>query len=382
MRPKIPVSRPSLGHAELEAVRAVFETGWLGLGSVTYEFEQALKEYLGAEHVVAVNTGTSALHLALEGLYLDPGDEVIVPSLTFAASVQAIIAAGATPVFCDVLEDTLLMDVEDVARRLTPRTRAVMPVHYCGNPCDMDALLTLAERHLLMIVEDAAHAFGSMYDQRMVGGLSHERDITCFSFDPIKIITCGEGGAIVTHDPGLAEELRRMRLLGIDKDTWHRYRDRRSWFYEVTTPGYRYHMGNLNAAMGLAQLRKVDRVIARRREICRRYDEAFFNLSGVDPLPVDYDTVVPFMYVVKIPNGRDAFMSFLRERGIGTGVHYIPNHLHPHFQRYVRDGGRSLPQTNRTWLQIVTLPLYPTMTHFETKAVIDAVTAFAEQEVP
>lgn len=364
----IPVSRPSTGAEELAAIGAVLETGWLGLGATTFEFEEAVKRYLGCRHVVAVNTGTSALHLALDGLGLGPGDEVIMPSLTFAACAQAILATGATPVFCESREEDLLVDVEDVVRRLTPQTRAVIPVHYCGNPCDMDALLALADRHGFRVVEDAAHGFGSTYKGRKLGSFGH---LTCFSFDPIKNITCGEGGAVALADDDLAEELRRKRILGIDKDTWHRYKNTRNWFYEVTTRGYRYHLPNFCAAIGLVQLRKVDEFIRRRREICRRYDAAFALLRAVRTLVVDYGEAAPHVYIVRVVNGRrDEFMDFLKERGVATGIHYIANHLHPYFNPYVRD---PLPRATALWQEIVTLPLYYDMTDADVGTVIEAV---------
>ena len=304
----------------------VFATGWLGLGSTTYEFEEAIKKQVGCREAIAVSTGTAALHLALEGFGIGPGDEVIVPSLTFAASVQAIVAAGATPVFCDVAEDDLLITTEIVAPLITARTRGIMPIHYCGPAVDVASLVSLAEQHGAWVIEDAAHAFGSSSGGRPVGSIGHA---TCFSFDPIKIITCGEGGAIALHDPERAEEIRRRRLLGIDKDTWHRYKNRRSAVYDVTTRGYRYHMPNYSAAIGLAQLRRVDEVIARRRHICRAYDASWSKLTTVRPLAVEYDTSAPFIYILRVLGGkRERFMKFLAERGVESGIHYIPNHLH------------------------------------------------------
>jgi len=228
----IPVQRPCIGKEELEAVGKVFETGWLGMGSVTKEFEDAVREFIGTENVIAVNTGTTALHLAFDAIGLGPGDEVIVPSLTYVATIQAITATGATPVFCDIKEDTLNMDVNDVKKKITKRTKAIVPVHYRGIPCDMDSILTLAEQFKLRIVEDAAHAFGSYYKGKRIGSFG---DITCFSFDPIKNITCGEGGMIITQNSKLLDIMQRKRILGIDKDTWSRYQNKRSWFYDVTT---------------------------------------------------------------------------------------------------------------------------------------------------
>ena len=357
--------------SQLNAIGAVFQSGWLGLGETTFAFEEELKRYLRCRHAIAVNTGTSALHIALSGFGVGPGDEVIVPSITFAACVQAIIATGATPVFCESYEADLLMDIEDVARKLTPRTKAVMPVHYCGNPCDIDRLLSLAESHRFVVIEDAAHAFGSTYKGRKVGSFGHA---TCFSFDPIKNITCGEGGAVALQDDGIAEEIRRRRILGIDKDTWHRYKNTRSWFYEVISPGYRYHMPNFCAAIGLVQMKKVDAFIRRRREICRRYDAAFEKLKKVCILNMNYDEVAPHIYIVRILDAdRDRFMDFMKERGVGTGIHYIANHIQPFFKPYVRE---PLPVSERLWQQIVTLPLYYDMTEADIRTVIDAVVEF------
>jgi dTDP-4-amino-4,6-dideoxygalactose transaminase len=360
-----------VGSDELAAVGAVFETGWLGLGATTYAFEQALAARLGGREVVAVNTGTAALHLALAALDLRPGDEVILPSITFAASVQTVLAAGGVPVFCESCENNLLIDVDDVERRLTPRTRAIMPVHYCGQACDMDRLLEIGRAGNIAIVEDAAHAFGSTHRGRAVGSFG---GFTCFSFDPIKNITCGEGGAIVTGDAAMAESMRRMRLLGIDKDTWHRYRNTRSWAYEVTGPGFRYHMPNFCAAVGLSQLPKLDRFVARRRAVCCAYDARFSRLTSVRPLAVDYGEAAPHIYIVRVPAGRrDAFMDFLAGRGVGTGIHYIANHTHPYFAQFVRG---PLPVADRLWQEIVTLPLHAGLADDEVATVIEAVEEF------
>jgi perosamine synthetase len=367
----IPVSRPSTGPEELAAIGRVLESGWLGMGSTTNAFEEEIKKVIGGRHVIAVNTGTSALHIALDAFGVGPGDEVLLPSITYAASVQAIIATGAVPVFCESREADLLIDIDDVKRKITERTKAVMPVHYCGQACDMDALLTLAEENHFWVIEDAAHAFGSTYRGRKVGSFGHA---TCFSFDPIKVITCGEGGAVVVQDDEKAELIRRKRLLGIDKDTWYRYKNTRTWFYEVTTLGYRYHMPNFCAAIGLTQLQKLEQFIRKRRDICRRYDAAFANLQTVLPLKINYDETVPFMYIVRVLNGqRDAFIGFLKERGVDTGIHYIPNHLHPFFKQYVRE---PLKRSTELGEQIVTLPLFYAMTEAEIQTVSQSVLDF------
>jgi dTDP-4-amino-4,6-dideoxygalactose transaminase len=366
----IPTQRPFLGREELDAVREVFDSRWLGMGSITKEFEERLREYLGAAHVVAVNSGTSALLLALEALELSAGDEVIVPSLTFVASVQAIVSAGAVPVFCDVQPDTLNMDPADALARITPRTRAIMPVHYGGLPCDMDVLLPAAHAGGLRIVEDAAHAFGSSYRGRRIGSFG---DITCFSFDPIKNITCGEGGAVATSDPAVIESMSRRRLLGIDNDTWSRYRNERNWYYEVVSGGHRYHLSNINAAIGLAQLKRVDDFRVRKQAIVSGYDDAFQDQRGLALLQRHTTETFPFFYVVRVLDGRrDAMMAHLKSEGIATGVHYIPNHLQPAFRAF----RTPLPVTERMYEEMLTLPLFYEMDDAQVARVIEGVRGF------
>ena len=370
----IPISRPVTGPEEIRAMEKVFQSAWLGLGSTVFEFEETLKKYLGVKNVIAVNTGTSALHIALAGFGVGPGDEVILPSITFAACVQSVLALGATPVFAESHEDTLLLDIADVEKRLTKNTKVVMPVHYCGNPCDLDALMALSKKHGFYVIEDAAHALGSEYKGKKIGSVGHA---ACFSFDPIKNITTGEGGAVALNDDEVAENIRRLRILGIDKDTWHRYKNTRTYFYEVTGPGFRYHMPNYCAAVGLEQMKKLPGFIARRREICRRYDAAFAGLESVKPLKVDYSHVAPHIYIVRVPaEKRDAFMEFLKARGVGTGLHYIANHQQPYFKKYATV---PLPRAEKTWQEIVTIPLHCAMTDADVETVISAVREFAKK---
>lgn len=362
--------KPSLGIEELEAVQKVFETGWLGLGSTVFEFENVIKEYLGAKNVIAVNTGTSALHLALDAFGIVKDDEVLVPSLTFCATIQAITILGAIPVFCEIVPQTLNIDIEDVKKRITGKTKAIIPVHYCGNTCDMDALLTLGRDNGITIIEDAAHAFGSTYKGRRIGSFG---DATCFSFDPIKNITCGEGGAIVLENDAIAEEVRRKRILGIDKDTWHRYQNRRSWFYEVTTQGYRYHMSNINAAIGLAQFKKLDKFIEKKRRIVSIYNEQLGHLEGLELIRWNLEETAPFMYIIRVLNEkRNEMIDFLKERGVETGIHYIPNHIQPQFSRYAGP----LPITEKVWTEILTLPLFYEMTEEDIDLVVRSVISF------
>ncbi len=368
----IPLQRPSMTDDELRAVGEVFATGWLGMGEETTRFEAELRAFLGVREVVACNTGTSALHLALAALQAPRGAEVIVPSLTWTASVQAILMAGLTPVFADVDPVTLNLSAGAARAALSERTAAIMPVHYRGLACDLDPIVTLAEGHGAVVVEDAAHAFGSSYRGHLIGQTGH---ITCFSFDPIKNITCGEGGAVVTNSERFAGAMalaRSMRVLGMDLDTWARRKADRQFHYDVTADGFRYHMPNICAAIGRSQLRRFDAMAARRREIASRYAEAFAENPSIRVLPCDATTTVPFMCVV-LAEDRAGFMAHLKARGVSTGVHYLPNHLHTRFRAFRHT---ELPVTEYAANRIVTLPLFVDQTDAQVDAVIEAVRAF------
>src|SRR3989338_97139 len=366
----IPISKPNIGEEELHQVSLVFKSGWLGMGSVVFEFEKALKSYLNAKHVIAVNTGTSALHIALSALDIKQGDEVIVPSLTYIATVQAILACGAIPKFCDIEENTLNIDLQDVKKQMNSQVRAIIPVHYGGLPCNMDALLKYAHENGIFVIEDAAHAFGSTYNNKKIGSFG---DITCFSFDPIKNITCGEGGCVALSNDELAQKIITQRILGIDKDTWQRYKHQRSWFYNVVMPGFRYHMSNINAAIGLVQLQKVDQFIKKRKEIIQKYDQALSDVEGIELLYRDYEQTAPFNYIIKIKHClRDKLLNFLNNNAIGAGVHYIPNHFHPLFKKYKTH----LHITEKVFEQILSLPLYTDLTGAEIAYVITKIQEF------
>ncbi|MEE9212138.1 MAG: DegT/DnrJ/EryC1/StrS aminotransferase family protein [Phycisphaeraceae bacterium] len=371
----IPIARPCIGEAEQAAVNRVFESRWLGMGEVTQRFEDRLREYLGVKHVIATSRGTAALHLALDALDLQPGDEVIVPSLTFVATVQAIVMAGATPVFCEVNPSTLNIEVEDALRRITERTRAIMPVHFGGLACDMDALLPAAHEQGIAIVEDAAHAFGSTYRGRPIGTLG---DLTCFSFHAIKNITCGEGGAVATNHDHQAKTIAQRRYLGIDQDTWRREGQLKKWQYRVVSHGFRYHMSDINAAIGLAQLDRLEDFAAHRRRIVRRYDDAFGGVEGITLLRRDLHETIPHMYVIRVnAEQRDVLVEHLAEQGVGAGVHYAPIHLQPVFDAY----RVCLPVTEQLYGQIITLPLYVEMTDEQIGRVIASVSSFFKTSV-
>jgi perosamine synthetase len=366
----IPAHRPCLGEAEREAVGRVLESRWLGAGPETRQFEERLQEYLGARHVVAVATGTAALHLALEALDLQRGDEVLVPSLTFVATVQAIVMAGARPVFCEVREDTLNLDLEDALARITPRTRAILPVHYSGRACDLEKLVPAAHAKGLRVVEDAAHAFGSTCRGRMIGTWG---DLTCFSFDAIKNITCGDGGAVATDNDLWAQRLRAMRQLGIDDESAPPPAPGQPRVHRVVTRGWRYHLNNIQAAIGLTQLDRKEEFRARKGEIVRRYDEELADIDRLVCPGLDLGETFPFHYVVRVLDGRRGeLVSHLALRGIGVSQPYFPNHLQPAFAEF----RRPLPVTERVADEVVGLPFYCELSPEEQATVIDAVRSF------
>lgn len=354
----IKVSRGCCGEEELAQVKEAFEYGYFGLAYKVEEFEKEVAKYLNTDRlVIATNTGTSALHLSLSTLGIGPGDEVILPSFTFVATAQAVSEVGAKPVFAEVNKDTFLIDVDDVKSKITSKTKAIIAVHYAGRPCDIDSLMKIKEEKGIRIIEDAAHAFGSYYKGKKIGAVG---DIVCFSFDSIKVMTCGEGGAIVTSDPDFENLAKQKRLLGIDRKSMH-VKDwkKRSWIYDVPTQGFRYHMSNINAAIGLAQLKKVDAFITRRRELCNLYVKNLIGIDGIELMPVDYSDITPFMFVIRVKDGkRNALKDFLMENDIESGISYIPCH---HFNLYA-DENIKLPVTDNIFEEIICLPM-----HYELK---------------
>ena len=371
----IKVSRGCCGEEELEQVKEAFEYGYFGLAYKVNEFEEALKGYLGSDReVIAVNTGTSALHIALDSIGIKEGDEVILPSFTFVATAQAITECGGKPVFCEIDEKTMLIDINDVKKKITDKTKAIMPVHYAGAPCDMDELLSIKEKYGIRIIEDAAHAIGSTYKGKKIGSFG---DITCFSFDSIKVMTCGEGGAVVTNDTETAEIIRKKRLLGIDRKTMHtKDWKKRSWIYDVPVSGHRYHMSNINGAIGLAQLNKLDKFIEKRRFLCDIYNNELKNIEGIKAPCTDFSQIAPFMYVVKVTDGkRDALKTYLTEHEIESGISYIPCH---HFSYY--NSGENMQITDKVFTEILCLPMHCDLTESDIKEVCGCIKEFLKQE--
>lgn len=352
----IRLSKSVIGEIESQAVtRILLEDGYLGMGAEVGKFEDEIAAYLGVPvgNVVCVNTGTSALHLAVEAL-VENGAEVLVPSFTFLSSYQAISAAGAIPISCDIYEDTMSIDLKDAAKRITEKTRAIMAVHYASNPAHMEQLYEFAKKHDLRVIEDAAHAFGCTYKGAKIGSFG---DVICFSFDGIKNITSGEGGAIVTNDSKVLTIVKDARLLSIEKDSDKRYSGERSWDFDVKRQGYRYHMSNIFAAIGRVQLSRLDDEFApRRMELLQKYKELLVaNNKIVFQKQEEQAFIIPHILSIRVlENQRDGLKEELEKLKIPTGIHYKPNHLLTFYKTKY-----NLPVTERIYNEILTLPLHP-----------------------
>ncbi|MEN9572882.1 MAG: hypothetical protein RL514_737 [Verrucomicrobiota bacterium] len=369
----IPVFKPLLGDEEIKASTEALRLGWLGMGSYVADFESRMKIYLGAEdrHCVAVSTGHAALHLSFLLAGVGPGDEVITPSFNNIADFQAILATGAKPVFCDIDERTLCIDVNKAAELIGPKTKAIVGMDYDCLLCDHDALNALAASHGLRVIHDAAHSFGSNYQGRRVGSFS---DLCMFSFDPVKTITCIDGGLVVVRTEQERTRLHEMRLIGMGQPPEIMYQNRRAWTYGVKSIGFRYHMANLHAAIGLAQLGKMDDISRTRRATCVRYNLAFAGLDRLITPRTDFAEVTPFLYYLRVPaKERDAFRAALMARGIDTGIHWQPGHWFELFQDCRRG---DLSVTERIGHEIVSLPLHSLMAEETQQRVINAAVDF------
>ena len=369
----IPVFKPYLGVDTVKAVTDALDIGWLGMGSFVKEFEESLAEYLGLQdrYLVAVNTCTSALHLSVILAGVGPGDEVIVPSFNNIGDFQAIHAVGAEPVFCDIHEDDLGIDCSKAEELISPRTKAMIPLHYAGPACRLDDVYALASRYQLRVIEDAAHALGTRYKGRMIGSFG---DLTCFSFDPIKIITCIDGGAVVVNSPEDVERLHALRLLGMTQASERLYSNQKAWTYDVVSEGYRYHLANCHASIGLSQLSKLDEFIANRQRYCRLYNELLSDIEEIKTPPTNFERVGPFLYYIRVLNGRRAELrEYCRSKGVDTGFHWTPGHRFSFF-RDCRAGDLTVTETIAE--QVVDLPLHSYMDEQTIGRVVDAVASF------
>lgn len=351
----IRLSKSVVGKAEADAVAHVIEDiGYLGMGATVGEFEHDLEEFIGGgRRVLCVNSGTAALHLAVQAV-TKPGDDVLVPSFTFVSSFQAITGAGCHPISCDINPDTLTLDLADAEKRITPKTTAMMPVYYASNCNLVNEYQEFARKHGLRLIEDAAHSFGCSNKGRKIGSFG---DVVCFSFDGIKNITSGEGGAVVTADTEVIQKVSDARLLGVQKDSEKRYAGKRSWVFDVTEQGYRYHMSNIFAAIGKVQLKRFEPEFApRRRHIAKLYTELLKDNPNVKLTKMDYDNdIVPHIFVIQIMNGtRPQVEEEFRRNDIQFGVQYRPNHLLTYFK-----SGYSLPETEAAYERVFSVPMHP-----------------------
>ena len=370
----LPFHRPNIDQEEIDAVVDTLRSGWLTMGPKTRAFETAFAAAVEAPHAVAVSSATAGLHLGLDALGIGAGDEVLVPTLTFTSSAATVIHTGARPVLVDCEPDTLNLSVADAARKWSPRTRAIVPVHYAGHPCDMDAILALAREHEVPVMEDAAHALPARYRGRLIGSLG---DLTVFSFYATKNLTTGEGGMITTRDPGLAERITARRLHGMNRDAWKRYSKDGSWRYDVGYPGFKYNMTDMNAAIGLVQLKRLPAMQAERRRIVAQYRAALADLTAFE-LPTARPEVEHawHLFILRLrPEhlriGRNELIQELTAAGIGTSVHFIPLHEHSYYRDVLGARAEDLPCATAEWQRIVSLPLYPGMTTNDVDRVAD-----------
>lgn len=386
----LPFAQPDLDGAEIERVVEVLRGGWLTTGPQTREFETRFAEFVGCRYAVAVNSCTAAMHLALEAVGVGPGDEVITSPYTFSATAAVIQHLGATPVFADVLPDTLTIDPSRVGAVLSSQTQAIMPIHLAGHPAEMEPLLSLAADRGLAVVEDSAHAFPTRYRDRLVGsflGTPQQAmripSASCFSFYSTKTVTTGEGGMICTDDEGLADRCRLMSLHGMSRNAWTRYTQHGSWFYEVEEAGFKCNMTDVAAAMGLAQLEKAEQMHARRAAIAEAYNEAFGGCPALEiPSVRPYVGHSWHLYQLRLnldrlSIGRDEFIRELGRLNIGTSVHFIPLHIHPYYRRTFGFRPEDFPVAYEEYLREVSLPIFSSMSDQDVSDVIEAVLQLA-----
>jgi perosamine synthetase len=371
----LPYGHQSIDESDVQAVVDTLRSDWLTTGPKVAEFEEAFAAWVGAKHAVSFSSGTAALHAAAFAAGLKPGDEAITSPLTFAATANCVLYQGATPVFADVSADTLNLDPQETASRITPRTRAILPVDYAGHPSDLASILEMAERHGLVVIEDACHALGAEYRRRRVGNIAH---LTVFSFHPVKHLTTGEGGMVTTENPEFAETLRRFRNHGISSDARQRQTEGQ-WHYEMVLLGFNYRLTDIACALGIQQLKKLERNLARRRQIAARYAAAFRDLTGVLPPQVRGDVspawhLYPIrLELAKLSAGRSEVFRALRAENIGVNVHYIPVHRHPYYRDRFGYVGGEYPVAEAAYERLISLPMSHGMSDDDVEDVILAV---------
>jgi len=372
----LPFCLPDIAEAEIAEVVDTLRSDWLTTGPKTRRFEERFRAYVGSQHAIAVNSCTAALHLALAAAGIGEGDEVITTPLTFCATANIIVHQRATPILADVREDDFNINPGEIERRITPRTKAIIPVHLAGQPCEMDEILHIAEEHRLLVIEDAAHAVGAKYNGRMIGAIG---DVTAFSFYATKNLTTAEGGMITTNNQGLAEKMRILSLHGISADAWKRYAAEGSWYYEVLYPGYKYNMTDIQASLGIHQLARLEGFVQTRAKYAQMYTEAFSEMPEIIIPQVGPKVRHAWhLYVIRINRerlkiNRAQFIEALRTQNIGASVHFIPLHLHPFYQEQYGFKRGDFPVAEAVYEDIISLPFCTKMTAQDVEDVIEAV---------
>jgi perosamine synthetase len=378
----IPFHIPVIEEDEIQSVVETLKSGWLTTGRNVKTFEDNFARYVGCKHAVAVNSGTAALHIALDAVGISEGDEVIVPAMTFAATAEVVLYFKAKPVLIDCEPDTFNLDPDKIEAAITSKTKAIIPVHFGGQPCEMDQILAIAKKYNLKVIEDAAHALPTSDHGRTVGTIG---DITCISFYATKTITTGEGGMATTENPEWAERMRMMSLHGISHDAWKRYTKEGSWYYEILYPGFKYNLTDIAAAIGIQQLKKCNEFWEARQRIAMNYSKAFADLKEIQ-LPACRNGVqhawhlfVIQLNLERLKINRNQFIEALREKEIGTSVHFIPLHFHPYYRETFGYRPEDFPNASAIFDRIISLPIYPKMTEGNVRDVIVAVRQIVQE---
>ncbi len=372
----IPFHKPLITEDEITEVTNTIRSGWWTTGPKTIRFEKEFNSYIGAKFSVTASSWTAAAHLALEAIGLKEGDEVIIPSMTFTATAEIVCYFKAKPVIVDVQKDSFNIDPVEIEKAITKKTKAIIPVHYGGNPCDMDEIISIAKKHNLKIIEDAAHSLPAWYKNKMIGTIS---DVTCFSFYVTKTLATGEGGMLCTNDEEIAKRCSVMRLHGINSDAWKRYSNEGSWYYEVVAPGFKYNFTDIQAALGIAQLKKIDFMLEERKKIFREYN----NLLGHNDLLKLYEYkrdrkpsyhLYPILLDIdKLSISRSQFIDELKKEGIGVSVHFIPLYRHPYYRDTFKLSEKGFPVSEYLYPKIITLPIWPGMSEEQVERVADTI---------
>ena len=372
----LPISKPTIEKEEIDAVVEVLKSGWLTTGPKVKEFEENISKYTNAKHSIAFTSCTGALHSALSSYNIKENDEVIVPTFTFVASSHVVTWLNAKPVLVDSEEGTFNIDVKKIEEKITKNTKAIMPMHYGGHPCDMDEINEIARKHNLKVIEDAAHAIGSEYKNKKIGNIG---DVTCFSFYAIKNMTTAEGGMATTNDSLIADKIRKRSYFGVDKDAFDRYKDKGNWYYEIVSQGYKYNMDSLQGALGVEQLKKLDKFNEKRKHIAEHYLNRFKKLDYIKtqeiksyvkhswhlfPILIDFD---------KLNIDRNKFIEALKAEKIGASVHFIPLHLHPFYQKEYGYKKGDFPVAEKIYSKLITIPLFHGMSIEDADSVVDAI---------